>query len=78
MSYKKQIPDAPFALPPANDAPPDRSWLAGLYPPYWAIKAYWLAEAGDPNWWPTLLVGAVFMSATLVYLTRRFGRLVRG
>jgi fluoroquinolone transport system permease protein len=50
--------------------------LVGLYPPYWAIKAYWLAQAGDPNWWLALLVGAVLMSATLAYLMRRFSRVV--
>lgn len=52
--------------------------LVGLYPPYWAVKAYWMAQAGDPNWWLALLAGAVLMSATLAYLMRRFGRVVHG
>jgi len=50
--------------------------LLGLYPPYWAVKAYWLAQAGDANWWLALLVGGVLMAATLAYLMRRFNRLV--
>jgi fluoroquinolone transport system permease protein len=51
-------------------------WLFGFFPPYWAVKAYWMAQAGDPNWWLALIAGAVLMSATLAYLMRRFGRLV--
>ncbi|MHB1416025.1 MAG: hypothetical protein ACYC1C_12325 [Chloroflexota bacterium] len=50
--------------------------LVGLFPPYWAVKAYWLAEAGDPNWWIAVLLGAVLMSATLAYFVRRFRRVV--
>lgn len=52
--------------------------LVGLYPPYWAVKAYWLAQSGDPNWWLALLVGALLMSAALAYLMRRFSRVVHG
>ncbi|MCL5108576.1 MAG: hypothetical protein M1401_06890 [Chloroflexi bacterium] len=39
--------------------------LVGLYPPYWAVRAYWLAVAGDPNWWLALLVGLAYMLAVL-------------
>lgn len=52
--------------------------LFGLYPPYWGVKAYWLAQAGDPSWWLALLLGAVFMLASLAYLIRRFSRVVHG
>ena len=54
------------------------SWLVGLYPPFWAVKAYWLAQAGDPNWWMALLVGLALMLGALTYLLRRFDRIVHG
>ena len=50
--------------------------LIGLFPPYWAVKAYWLAQAGDPNWWLALLIGLLLMLGVLVYLIRRFNRLI--
>ncbi|MHB1134320.1 MAG: hypothetical protein ACYC4L_18270 [Chloroflexota bacterium] len=56
--------------------PPPWDWLVGLYPPFWAVKAYWLAHAGDPNWWLALLVGLVYMLAVVAYLLRRFDRVV--
>jgi len=52
--------------------------LVGLFPPYWAVKAYWLAQAGDPNWGLALLVGAALMVGSLTYLTRRFTAVVYG
>jgi len=57
-------------------APLPWEWLFGLYPPYWAVKAYWMAHAGDPYWWLALLIGAVMMSTVLATLMRRFTRLV--
>lgn len=50
--------------------------LIGLFPPYWAVKSYWLAQAGDPSWWLALLVGAALMVGTLAYLMQRFRRVV--
>jgi len=45
-------------------------WLATVYPPYWAMKAYWLAEAGESNW-PFWILGGVAVSTLWVWLLMR-------
>lgn len=50
--------------------------LVGLFPPYWAVKAYWMAQAGDPNWPLALGIGILAMSALLGVLVRRFWQVV--
>lgn len=47
-------------------------YLAGVFPPYWVAKAYWVAEAGGSGWWIYLAVGAVTLLAALTYVGRRF------
>ena len=32
-------------------------WIAGIVPPYWGVKAYWVAEAGGAGWALWLLPG---------------------
>ncbi len=51
----------------------DSGWnLAfGVLPPYWAAKAFWVAN-DDGTWWPYLLVGAVYNLAIAWPLFRRF------
>lgn len=57
----------------------DEPWqyLAGLYPPYWAVKAFWVLHAGEAGAWLHLLAAAV--SGTLVawWLAVRFERVAR-
>lgn len=51
----------------------DSSWnLAfGVLPPYWAVKAFWMASAHGV-WWPYLLAGVVYNLAIAWPLFRRF------
>lgn len=49
-------------------------YLLGIFPPYWFVKAYWIAYAGGGEWPLYLLIGIVLMSAALAYLIRRFRR----
>lgn len=51
----------------------DSAWnLAfGVLPPYWAAKAFWVADAHG-TWWPYLLGGVVYNSAVIWLLLRRF------
>jgi len=45
-------------------------WLAAVYPPYWAVKAYWVAEAGGDSW-PLWALGGVVVAATWIALALR-------
>lgn len=51
----------------------DSAWnLAfGVLPPYWAAKAFWVANEGGA-WWPYLLAGAAYNLAIAWPLFRRF------
>lgn len=49
-------------------------FLFGLFPPYWAVKAYWAALAGESLWWIFLIIGVVMSGAVLAYLVRRFNK----
>jgi fluoroquinolone transport system permease protein len=51
---------------------PPFEYLVGLFPPYWAAKAYWMAYAGDPNWWLPLIVGALYSGVVIGLIMRRF------
>lgn len=43
----------------------------GVLPPYWAAKAFWVAEANG-TWWPYLVAGVVYNVAVAWPLFRRF------
>ena len=45
-------------------------WLAAIYPPYWASKAFWIAEAG--GWWLPWVLGGVVLSAIQVWFAARY------
>ncbi|WP_373693012.1 ABC transporter permease [[Mycobacterium] holstebronense] len=51
----------------------DSDWnLAfGVLPPYWAVKAFWVA-GNHGMWWPYLLGGVVYNLAVAIPLYRRF------
>lgn len=51
---------------------PPLEYLIGLFPPYWFVKGYWLAVAGDVNWLLALGVGVVWTGVVLAYFVRRF------
>ena len=52
-------------------------WLAAIYPPYCASKAYWVAEAGGSAWPLWVLGGLVCSAIWLVALQRLFLRAAR-
>lgn len=52
--------------------PEPLQFLFGIFPPYWIVKAYWLAVTGNELWWVCLLIGVVLLSAALAWLSRRF------
>lgn len=48
--------------------------LVGLLPPYWVVKAYWLALEGNPMWVGSLALGIALQAAAILYLARRFNQ----
>jgi fluoroquinolone transport system permease protein len=49
-------------------------YVAGFVPPFWAMKAFWVAEAGGSWWWVHLVVGTAVSAMVLALLLRRFRR----
>lgn len=49
-------------------------WLIGLFPPFWVVKAYWLALEGRALWIVALLIGIVLQSSLIWLLARRFNK----
>lgn len=52
-------------------------YLACLFPPFWAVKAWWIAAAGGGGWGWWLAGGALTSAAALALLLRRFARVAR-
>ncbi len=49
-------------------------WLFGIFPPYWIVKAYWMALEGHVLW-PVALVVGIFTQIGLVWvMARMFAR----
>lgn len=51
----------------------DEPWqyAAGLFPPYWVFKAYWVAVEGGSMWWLHLVLGGLTLGAALYLLVQR-------
>lgn len=54
--------------------PQPLEFLFGLFPPYWSVKAYWAAAAGDALWWLYWAIGVVYLAAVTWALSRWFSR----
>lgn len=52
-------------------------YLAGIFPPFWASKALWVAAEGGESWWVFLLIGLVESAAVIGWLARRFEQKAR-
>jgi len=47
-------------------------YLAGVVPPYWACKMWWLAEAGEAGWAWMVVPGLLVSAAWIFWLLGRF------
>jgi fluoroquinolone transport system permease protein len=56
---------------------PPWQYLAGIFPPFWTLKAFWLASEGAPGYWITIAVGLAVHVAALAWLVDRFQRNIR-
>ncbi|MDA7510869.1 hypothetical protein N8612_04255 [Verrucomicrobia bacterium] len=66
----------PFLVVGAWFMPDTWQWLVAIYPPYWATKAYWVAEAGGA-WLPWTLGGVITSTIWIGALRRLFLRAAR-
>jgi fluoroquinolone transport system permease protein len=47
-----------------------------IFPPYWALKSFWLAAAGDPRYLFFAVIGVLANGALLWLLVRRFDTVI--
>ena len=70
FAYMKLFGLGPILVTGAYFLPEPCQWLAAIYPPYCASKAYWVAEAGGSHW-PLWVLGALVSSAVWVGVLQR-------
>lgn len=52
-------------------------WLAAVAPTFWTAEAFWQALENGALFWPCVAGGIVYQLLLLVYLSRRFERIMR-
>jgi fluoroquinolone transport system permease protein len=77
FAYMKIFGSAPLISVGAYFLPEPWQWLAAIYPPYCACKAYWVAEAGGSVWPLWVLLGLIASAFWLGVLRRAFFRAAR-
>ena len=77
FAYMKIVGLGPVAASGFYFVPEPWQWLAAVYPPYAASKAYWVAEAGGDSWWLWVVVGLVGSAMWFPVLTRWFLKAAR-
>ena len=77
FAYMKIFGLGPLLATVAYFLPMPWQWLAAIYPPYCASKAYWIAEAGGSEWPLWVLGGLVFSAVWVGVLLRLFLRAAR-
>ncbi len=77
FAYLKIIGVVPLLLSGTYFLAEPLQWLGAVYPPYWAVKAYWVAEAGGPGWGLWLSGGCLVCSIWIAWSVRLFTRSAR-
>jgi fluoroquinolone transport system permease protein len=70
FAYMKIFGLGPTLVLGAYFLPEPWQWLAAIYPPYCASKAYWIAEAGGSQW-PLWVLGGLVGSVVWVVVLQR-------
>lgn len=78
FAMAKFVAIAGWVIPGAWFLPEPWQWLAALFPPYLAHKAFWMAEAGASLWWGPLMIGFVWQVAVLAVMARMFRSKMQG
>ncbi|MEM8533665.1 MAG: hypothetical protein AAGF95_22675 [Chloroflexota bacterium] len=53
---------------------PPLQLIAGVFPPFWIIKAYWMVLEGQSLWWGALAIGIVLQVVLIAILMRLMKR----
>lgn len=69
FAWMKALGIGPLLVVGAWFLPEAWQWLAGIYPPYWASKAFWVAESGGA--WAMWAFGGLVTSAIWLEILRR-------
>ncbi len=77
FAYLKVVGTAPLLVSGAYFLSEPLQWIAAVYPPYLAVKAYWIAEAGGSGWAPWVLGSLVVGGAWIAVAARLFTRAAR-
>ncbi len=77
FAYLKLFGVGPIFATGAYFLPEPWQWLAAIYPPYCASKAYWVAEAGGSQWLLWVLGGGVGSAVWVSFLQRLYLRAAR-
>lgn len=77
FAYLKLFGVGPLLATGAYFLPEPWQWLAGLYPPFCASKAYWVAEGGGSQWLLWVLAGLVGSAVWVGVLGRLYLRAAR-
>lgn len=77
FAYLKLFGLGPMIASGAYFVPEPLQWLAAIYPPYCASKAYWVAEADGTVWPIWILAGLVGSAIWVMVLQRQFLRAAR-
>ena len=76
FAYAKFISIAGWIIPIAWFVDSPYQWIFGLFPPFWISKAYWMASEENNLWWVALLIGILFQIGVIVFLKKRFAKVV--
>lgn len=77
FAYAKFVGAAPVLASAAWFVPEPWQYIAAVYPPYWASKAYWTAIAGHSHWPVLVVVGLSLSAVWLVLMTKLCVRALR-
>ena len=70
FAYMKVFGLGPLLVTLAYFLPEPWQWSAAIYPPYFASKAYWVAEAGGGEW-PLWILGGLASSVIWIGVLQR-------
>ncbi len=56
--------------------PPPWQWFAGIFPPFFVHKAYWMALEGEAFWWLILALSTILQIITIYLMNKKYTKMV--